>query len=182
MDQEEEIVDATYAEDKRPSSRSANDKNTVEGEDYPASTPSKISNDKSGRSRKAKDKGAAAVGVNSDGGATYCIRYENNQSKRWDGKELLVDKDWVDELYPDGIYPGKQLELPWTGKKGKTVMWNAVVQCKKQHMEDQQDDQPKSPKVKQTKSKIPSKKEKGKLIDILIICGLGCLSTGMEFS
>ena len=49
-------------------------------------------------------------------------------------------------------------------------------------MEDQQDDQPKSSKVKQTKSKIPSKKEKGKLIDILIICGLGCLSTGMELS
>jgi len=43
--EEEEIVDATYGEkNKRPSSRSANDRNTVEGEkDYPASTSSKIS-------------------------------------------------------------------------------------------------------------------------------------------
>ena len=102
-----------------------------------------------------------------------------------DGKVLLVDKDWVDELYPDGIYPGKQLELPWTGKKGNTVMWNAVIQCKKPHMEDQQDDQPKSLKaglkVKQTKSKIPSKKEKDKLKGNLM-CGLGCLPTGLELS
>ena len=106
--EEDEIVNATYGEtNKRPSTGSTNERNTVEGKkDHPANGPTKMSNDKLGRSRKAKDKGAAAVGVNSAGGATYCICYKNNQSKRWDGKELLVDKDWVDELYPDGIYPG----------------------------------------------------------------------------
>ena len=90
----------------------------------------------------------------------YCIRYENNGSKRWDGKELLVDKDWVDELYVD-VYPGKRIQLPWTGKKGKTVMWNAVVienthqpSPKKQQLED------KKP-AKQKQSKKPTKKEKG---------------------
>ena len=100
---EDEIVDTTYGErNKRPSLGSANEKNTVEGnKDYPTNSPNKISNDKLGRRRKAKDKRTAAVGVNSAGGATYCIRYENNKSKRWDGKELLIDKDWVDELYPD---------------------------------------------------------------------------------
>ena len=28
----------------------------------------------------------------------YCIRYENNGSKRWDGKEVLVDKELLEEL------------------------------------------------------------------------------------
>ena len=132
--------------------------------------------DEPGR-RNKPDEGATAAGSSNSGGATYCIRYENNASKRWDGKELLVDKDWLDDLYPEGIYPGKQLQLPWTGKKGKTVMWNAVVSCKKQHLEDKKDKQPKSPKQtkqskspkqtkqpkspKQTKSKVPSKTEKG---------------------
>ena len=139
--------------------------------------------DESGRRNKpteAKDEGATAAGSSNSGGATYCIRYENNASKRWDEKELLVDKDWLDDLYPEGIYPGKQLQLPWTGKKGKTVIWNAVVSCKKQHLEDKKDKQPKSPKQtkqpkspKQTKSKVPSKTEKGNYMNVFnlhLIC------------
>ena len=62
----------------------------------------------------------------------------------------MVDKDWLDELYP-----GKQFTV------GKTVIWNAVVSCKKQHVEDKKDKQTKSSKqTKQTKPKVPSKKEK----------------------
>ena len=70
--EEDEIVHGET--NKRPLSGSANERNTVEGEkDHPANGPTKMSSDKLGRSRKAKDKGAAAVGVNSAGGATYVL-------------------------------------------------------------------------------------------------------------
>lgn len=59
---------------------------------------------------------------NQDGKKTnYCIRYENNASKQWDGKELLVDKEWLDELYPD-IYTGKQVQHPGLEKKKNSFM------------------------------------------------------------
>lgn len=34
--------------------------------------------------------------------------------KQWDGKKLLVDKEWLVQLYPD-IYTGKQVQLPCGG-------------------------------------------------------------------
>ena len=118
------------------------------------------SNKRSQRTPGSREK-AATTEVNT----SYCIRYENNASKRWDGKELLVDKSWLDELYPASeIYPGKQIQLPWTGKRGKTVLWNAVViesdnsqkpSPKKQHVENTK------PKQRKQSGKISSKKDKG---------------------
>ena len=84
----------------------------------------------------------------------YCICYENNGSKRWDGKEVLVDKELLEELYTD-IRPGMQIQLPWTGKKGKTTLWYAVVvddadkpSPKRQHLENQRQSEDKKTKKK----------------------------------
>ena len=44
---------------------------------------------------------------------TYYVKYENN-SKRWDGKTVMIDGEWL-------------IKLPWTAKKGKIQYWNAVV-------------------------------------------------------
>ena len=144
-----------------------------EGQGSSSSSSNSNNIDKRSRRRpaKIKDDGekAATMGVNQENEdekktiTSYCIRYENNASKRWDGKELLVDKDWLDELDPD-IYTGKQIQLPWTGKKGKTVLWNAVVveldnsqkpSPKKQHLE------PTKPKQRKQSGKNSSKKDKG---------------------
>ena len=58
----------------------------------------------------------------------YCIRYTGNSSKRWDGKEIWVDGEWVEELYnPSELTDGKQIRLPWKGKQGRITYWEAVI-------------------------------------------------------
>ena len=51
----------------------------------------------------------------------YCVRYEGNNSKQWDGREILLDGDWLDSLYdPLSLVEGKQ--APTVGKpQGKIV-------------------------------------------------------------
>ena len=57
----------------------------------------------------------------------YRIRYEVNSSKRWDGREILLDVDWLESLYEPGeLIAGKQVSLPWQGK-GNVKYWNAVI-------------------------------------------------------
>ena len=72
------------------------------------------------------EKGCYTARGSKQSAKNYCIHYENNESKQWDGKEVLVDKEMLEELYTD-IHPGKKVQLPWTGKKGKTTLWNAIV-------------------------------------------------------
>ena len=49
----------------------------------------------------------------------YCLKYEDNNSKRWDGREILVDKSYLESLYDtDELQPGMLVTLPWTGKGG----------------------------------------------------------------
>ena len=58
----------------------------------------------------------------------YCVRYEGNQSKRWDGREITLDGAWLESLYrPAELIPGKQLSLPWHGKGGRVQSWKAVL-------------------------------------------------------
>jgi len=58
----------------------------------------------------------------------YCVRYEGNSSKRWDGWEILLDGDWPESLYePSELVPGKKLSLPWQGKRGHITHWRAIV-------------------------------------------------------
>ena len=58
----------------------------------------------------------------------YLVQYENNGSKRWDGKVLFMDGEWLESLYqPNELVIGSKLKLPWSGKGGKISYWNAVV-------------------------------------------------------
>ena len=62
------------------------------------------------------------------GGKTYCIQYENNKSKRWDGKRVLIDGQWLHSVCNiSEIHCSDKIKLPWTAKKGKVQYWNAVV-------------------------------------------------------
>ena len=50
----------------------------------------------------------------------YCVRYQNNSSKRWDGKMIWLDAEWLEELYnPSELVPGLEVKLPWATKGGK---------------------------------------------------------------
>ena len=58
----------------------------------------------------------------------YLVQYENNGSKRWDGKVLSLEGEWLESLYqPNELVIGSKLKLPWSGKGGKITNWNAVV-------------------------------------------------------
>ena len=88
-------------------------------------------NDENCKSSIEKPKLAAALELTAEKGCytargskqsvkNYCIRYENNGSKRWDGKEVLVDKEMLEELYTD-IHPGKKFSSPGLGRKGRPL-------------------------------------------------------------
>ena len=58
----------------------------------------------------------------------YCVRYEGNQSKKWDGREITLDGKWLESLYDVAeLVPGKQLSLPWQAKGGRMEEWKAVL-------------------------------------------------------
>ena len=58
----------------------------------------------------------------------YLVQYKNNGSKRWDGKVLYLEAEWLESLYqPNVLVIGSKLKLPWSGKGGKVTYWNAVV-------------------------------------------------------
>ena len=43
----------------------------------------------------------------------YTVCYHNNNSKKWDGCEIILDGDWLHTLYePSELVPGKEVELP----------------------------------------------------------------------
>ena len=69
----------------------------------------------------------AAVTVKAKLGNKYCVRYLNNNSKRWDGREIWIDLEFMEALYnPSMLIPGFEVSLPWKGKT-KTTYWNAVI-------------------------------------------------------
>ena len=58
----------------------------------------------------------------------YLVQYENNGSKRWDGKVLFMEGEWLESLYqPNELVIHSKLKLPWSGKGGKISYWNAVL-------------------------------------------------------
>ena len=58
----------------------------------------------------------------------YCVRYEGNNSKRWDGKEIWLEATVLDELYePTQLTYGSHVSIPWKGKGGRISYWNAVI-------------------------------------------------------
>ena len=60
---------------------------------------------------------------------TYLVRFEGNNSKKWDGHDVELDGEWLESLYDvsELQIPGKQLNLPWPGKGRQIRQWNAVV-------------------------------------------------------
>jgi len=50
----------------------------------------------------------------------YTLRFEGNQSKRWDGKEIWLTTEVLDELY-DGskLVDGANVTVPFKGKGEK---------------------------------------------------------------
>ena len=44
----------------------------------------------------------------------YIVRFEGNNSKKWDGREISVDEEWLESLYdPKELTGGKQLHLSY---------------------------------------------------------------------
>ena len=72
------------------------------------------------------DEGTVATVASSSAKPTqYTVRYQDNNSKKWDGQK---DGDWLLGLYDHSeLVPGKKLELPWRTKGGKTTYWKAIV-------------------------------------------------------
>ncbi len=62
-------------------------------------------------------------------GQKYCFEYINNDSKRWDGKQVLVNDEWLETLYkPEELTVGKKLRIPYPVKRSSEVVyWNAVL-------------------------------------------------------
>lgn len=58
----------------------------------------------------------------------YSVKYERNNSKRWDGKIIQVEAERLEVLYDQKeLVPGKEVFLPWQGKCGSVQEWNGVV-------------------------------------------------------
>ena len=57
-----------------------------------------------------------------------CVRFEGNQSKRWDGKEALIDYDWIKEqVDTTELLPGNAISIPWPNKGGDIEYWKGIV-------------------------------------------------------
>lgn len=57
----------------------------------------------------------------------YIVRFEGNNSKCWDGKEVWLDAEVLNELYESSeLFDGANIIVPWKGKGGKISHWNAI--------------------------------------------------------
>ena len=57
----------------------------------------------------------------------YAVRFEGNQSKRWDGKEVWLEAEVLDELYDASeLVDGANVVVPFRGKGGKITHWKAI--------------------------------------------------------
>ena len=61
-----------------------------------------------------------------NGEKSYIVRFEGNSSKRWDGKEVYINADVLDELYSEyELVHGAPVTVPWKSK-GKITHWKAI--------------------------------------------------------
>ena len=54
----------------------------------------------------------------------YYPEISRKQFKKWDGREINVDSEWLE---PDELRVGKELHLPWPEKGGVEKYWKAVL-------------------------------------------------------
>lgn len=69
-------------------------------------------------SAAAVDLAAIAAAVDKPASGSYCVRYVGNNSKKWDGKEVLVEKEFLESLHPfsnlKSAFPTRDCEgLEW---------------------------------------------------------------------
>ena len=90
----------------------------------PAAKPSVIGTDQPERSaRKRRKPGTPATVKCPD----YVVKFKGNGSQQWDGKEITVDTEWLEELYDKHeLFPGRVVELPWE-KNGRAIGWKGVI-------------------------------------------------------
>jgi len=55
---------------------------------------------------------------------SYIVRFEGNDLYKWDGKEVYIDKEVLDELY-DSSELVHGAKISWL-KGGKLTHWNAI--------------------------------------------------------
>lgn len=64
--------------------------------------------------------------ASSDKPKRYIVRFEGNNSKRWDGKEIWIEAEVLDELYSEAeLVHGAEITMPWRSK-GKITHWKAI--------------------------------------------------------
>lgn len=62
------------------------------------------------------------------GGRKYCVLYENNSSKKWDGKKVMIDGETLESLYSiEDLVLGKSVVIPWPGRGGKVEDWKGIL-------------------------------------------------------
>ena len=56
----------------------------------------------------------------------YIVRFEGNNSKRWDGKKSWIEAGVLDELYTkEELVHGTEIMVPWRSK-GKITHWKGI--------------------------------------------------------
>lgn len=114
---------ATVFEAARPAEQEP-DAKTVE-DTLPISAPSETPSRKTRSSCKSRKK------LHLQQCAEYVVKFKGNNSARWDGKEISVDAEWLEELYEkEELHPGCVVKLPWESNvKGSStsVDWRAVI-------------------------------------------------------
>ena len=90
----------------------------------------------------------------------YCVRYEGNGSKKWDGKMIWLDGEWLRSLYDHSeLVPGNKLSLPWMGKGGRMTYWSVVLVDPSQELSSD-------------KSASAQKRQKGTYLHLAVLVGL----------
>ena len=58
----------------------------------------------------------------------YLVQYQNNNSKKGDGKSIWLEPEWLKSLYQSHqLVAGCKLELPWLQKGNKEIVWKAIL-------------------------------------------------------
>ena len=58
----------------------------------------------------------------------YCLRFENNGSKKWDSKEIILDTASLENMYDTSkLFVVMPVQLPWKGIGGREQLWNLVI-------------------------------------------------------
>ena len=74
--------------------------------------------------------------------AAVSVRYEGNNSKRWDGKVVKLGHELLEG---QELLVGNAVEMPWKGKGGKVTIWKGVIVSDKDET---------APATKKRKSKL----------------------------